>query len=227
MKTLTREQVRQVDEIAINKYGMSGLVLMENAGRGVADVMCSVGIEGRVVICCGKGNNAGDGFVVARILQSRGHEVSILSCARPGDFYGDARANHDIAVLGELPIEYIDRDGGDWARLGRELDVADWIVDGLLGTGATGCPRPPMGDLISCCNAAMRGKKMALDIPSGLDCDTGEAEATTFHATHTCTFFAAKPGLLLDDSRQFVGELHVVDIGVPAKLLREFGVDGR
>ncbi len=226
MKTLTREQVGQVDEIAIKRYGMSGLVLMENAGRGVADVMCSIGIQGHVVICCGKGNNAGDGFVIARLLQSRGHEVLILSCAKPGGFSGDAKVNHDIAVLGGLPIEYIDRDFGDWARLERELDAADWIVDGLLGTGAAGRPRPPMGDLITCCNSTNQARKMALDLPSGLDCDTGRIQNPTFRATHTCTFVAAKPGLLVDDAKQVVGELSVVDIGVPAKLLQEFGIGG-
>lgn len=226
MKTLTREQASQVDEIAIERYGMSGLVLMENAGRGVADVMCSTGIEGRAVICCGKGNNAGDGFVIARLLQSRGYEVLILSCARPDEFSGDAKVNHDIAVLGELPIEYIDRDFSEWARLERELDAADWIVDGLLGTGAAGRPRPPMDDLIICCNSTNHARKMALDIPTGLDCDTGRIEDPTFRATHTCTFVAAKPGLLVDGAKQIVGELYVVDIGVPAKLLQEFGIDG-
>ena len=224
MKTLTREQVRQVDEIAIRRYGMSGLVLMENAGRGVTNVMCSIGITGRVVICCGKGNNAGDGYVIARLLQSRGHDIKIVSCCSPDSLQGDAKANHDIAVLAELPIEYIDSDFGEWARLEREFETADWIVEGLLGTGATGEPRPPMGDLISCCNSVATAKKMALDIPGGLDCDTGKSHRPTFRATHTCTFVAAKPGLLLEDSQQYVGELHVVDIGVPAKLLHEFGL---
>ncbi|MCA9270982.1 MAG: hypothetical protein KDA41_21020, partial [Planctomycetales bacterium] len=97
---------------------------------------------------------------------------------------------------------------------------AEWIVDAMLGTGASGSPRPPYDEVIRRLNDAT-AKRLALDIPSGLDCDTGHAGDPTFVADHTCTFAAAKPGLLADATAPFVGSLHVVDIGVPKRLLEE------
>ena len=103
--TLTRDQVRRVDRRAIDVYGFSGLVLMENAGRGCADRLCQLGIGGPVVICCGKGNNAGDGFVIARHLDLRGHEVRVLVWAEPAELMGDAGVNFDLLRKCGVPIE--------------------------------------------------------------------------------------------------------------------------
>ena len=109
--TITREQSREVDRRAIQEYGMSGLVLMENAGRGVADVLCRLaeagpnGRLGRVVVCCGKGNNAGDGFVIARHLDLRGHPVHVFVWAEEAELTGDAGANYAILRQCEVPIE--------------------------------------------------------------------------------------------------------------------------
>ena len=101
----TREQSRLVDQLAAEEYGFSGLVLMENAGRGVADVLCRLGIAGPVAVCCGKGNNAGDGFVVARHLDLRGHAVRVLLWADPAELTGDAAANFHILTKTDVPIE--------------------------------------------------------------------------------------------------------------------------
>ena len=101
----TREQSRRVDQLAQQEYGFSGLVLMENAGRGVADVLCRLGIAGPVAICCGKGNNAGDGFVIARHLDLRGHPVRVLLWAEPEELTGDAAANFRILAKTDVPIE--------------------------------------------------------------------------------------------------------------------------
>ena len=138
----TREQSRRVDQLAQQEFGFCGLVLMENAGRGVADVLCQLGIAGTVVICCGKGNNAGDGFVIARHLELRGHKVRVLLWAEPDELTGDAAVNYHILCKTDVPIEVF---GGrslevDRRRLREVLEDAAWIVDSLLGTGGAANP---------------------------------------------------------------------------------------
>jgi NAD(P)H-hydrate epimerase len=224
---LNRAQVREVDRRAVEEYGMSGLVLMENAGRGVADKLCewlnttsplTPHTSPLTVICCGKGNNGGDGFVVARHLELRGLPVKVLLFADPGELTGDAAANFKILAKSGVPIEdFADPESG---RLDRELATAGCVVDALLGTGATGDPRPPYDLAIERINAS--GKPVvAVDLPSGLDCDTGQAAKQTIRAQHTCTFVAAKPGFSAPGADQFTGEVHVLDIGAPRKLVEE------
>lgn len=220
---LTCQAVRAVDQLAVSRYGMSGIVLMENAGRGCADVLCHVDRSGPVVICCGRGNNAGDGLVLARHLDLRGLSVRVLFWSDPEGLRGEARVNWEIARRADLPVHVLDAVEAPM-RLAEHLRDARWIVDGLLGTGARGAPRPPLDQVIRQLNAH-RAKKLAIDIPSGLDCETGRLGAPTFRADHTCTFVAAKPGLVQADAASVVGQLHVVDIGVPRKLLAQFGLD--
>ena len=107
MTYLSREQVREVDRRAIEEYGISGLVLMENAGRGCADKLCQLGVSGPVVICCGRGNNAGDGFVIARHLDLRGCEVRVLLFCDPSDLRGDAAANFSILAKCDVPVHVV------------------------------------------------------------------------------------------------------------------------
>lgn len=219
VETLTRAQVRQVDRRAVEEYGFCGLVLMENAGRGVADRLCRMGIDGPVAVCCGKGNNAGDGFVIARHLDLRGFAVRVLLWAEPSELGGDAAANFRILEKTDVPIE-IFGEGHDAARLEGLLADAAWIVDALLGTGARGEPRPPLDSVIEQLNAAAAAK-LAVDLPSGLDCDTGEPARWTVHAAATCTFVAAKPGFFAPGAEEYTGEVHVLDIGIPHKLIEE------
>ena len=215
--TLTRAQSRQVDRLAVEKLGISGLVLMENAGRGVADVLCSAGIHGPVVICCGKGNNAGDGFVIARHLHLRGFQLRVLLWAEPDELTGDAAVNYGILEKIDVPIERFAA-AHDPARLAEQLASAAWIVDALLGTGIRGEPRPPFDAVIEQLNAA-GAPILAVDLPSGLDCDTGKPAACTIHATITCTFFAAKSGFSAPGAKAYTGEVRVLDIGVPPGLI--------
>jgi NAD(P)H-hydrate epimerase len=219
----TREQSRRVDQLAVDEFGFCGLVLMENAGRGVADVLCRLGIAGPVVVCCGKGNNAGDGFVVARHLDLRGHAVRVLLWAQPDELIGDAAANYRILAKTDVPIECMDG-AHDAARLATQLDGAAWIVDSLLGTGARGEPRPPLDAVIDQLNAAAP-PKLAVDLPSGLDCDTGRPAMHTIRAAETCTFVASKTGLLTPEAAPYVGRLHVLDIGVPRKLIERIAAE--
>jgi NAD(P)H-hydrate epimerase len=216
---LDRKQVREVDRRAVAEYGLSGLVLMENAGRGVADKLCQLGVDGLVLICCGKGNNGGDGLVIARHLDLRRLPVKVLLFADATELTGDAAVNFHIVQKCGVPIEVV-LDPVDTARLDREFAPAEWIVDALLGTGATGEPRPPYDRAIARINAS--GKPIvAVDLPSGLDCDTGQPAANTIRAAHTCTFVAAKPGFFAVGADQFTGQVHVLDIGAPRKLVEE------
>jgi NAD(P)H-hydrate epimerase len=224
---LNRASVREVDRRAVEEYGMSGLVLMENAGRGVADKLCewlpkTAALTPHpsllTLVCCGKGNNGGDGFVVARHLDLRSLPVKVLLLADPGELTGDAAANFLVLTKSDVPIEvFADPERG---RLDRQLAAAGWIVDALLGTGATGEPRFPYDVAIDRINTS--GKPVcAVDLPSGLDCDTGQAARQTIRAKHTCTFVAAKPGFSAPGADRFTGEVHVLDIGAPRKLVEE------
>lgn len=223
--TITRQQAREVDRRAIEQYGMTGLVLMENAGRGTADVLCRLaetgpgGRLGRVVICCGKGNNAGDGFVIARHLDLRAVDVGVLVWADPAELTGDAGTNFKILRQTGVPIEVFGN-RHDAARLTEQLAGADWIVDALLGTGARGEPRPPLDEVIDQLNAAV-AKRLAVDLPSGLDCDTGEAAQHTIRAAETCTFVAMKRGFATTGATKYTGRIHVLDIGAPRRLVDE------
>jgi len=203
----------------MEEYGICGLVLMENAGRGVADTLCRLGIAGPVVIACGKGNNAGDGFVIARHLDLRGYEVRLLLWADPAELSGDAAVNYQIVAR-----TGISQARGDSAAIGSQVDAwlaeAGWIVDALLGTGAQGEPRAPLDAAIQKINASPVAT-LAVDLPSGLDCDTGAAASNTIVATHTCTFVAPKPGFFAPGADRYTGRVHVLDIGAPRQLVEE------
>ena len=216
---LTRDQCRRVDRLAMEQYGISGLVLMENAGRGAAEVLCNTGLSGPVVICCGKGNNAGDGFVIARHLDLRGVDARVLLWAEPSELAGDAAANFRILEKIGVTVEHFGT-RHDPDRLAGQFSGAAWIVDALLGTGASGNPRPPIDAVIEQLNAA-DPPILAVDLPSGLDCDTGKPAVPTVRAAVTCTFLAAKVGFLVPGAERYTGELHVLDIGVPGKLIGE------
>ena len=211
---LTRAQVRRVDQIAIHDWGIPGLVLMENAGRGVADVLCELGINGKVAIICAKGNNGGDGFVVARHLNIRGADVEVVLCCEASELQGDAAATFAWLRRCDVPV----LSSADAATAER-LRGAEWIVDALLGTGARGAPRSPMDGIVRAMNASA-ARKLAVDLPTGLDCDTGEASDPTFVADHTCTFVAEKVGMTAAAAK-YLGTVHCLDIGVPKELIEE------
>jgi NAD(P)H-hydrate epimerase len=223
-RVLNREQVRRVDRLAIERYGMTGLVLMENAGRGAAELIAGLGLGGGdprrpIVIGCGTGNNGGDGFVIARHLDNCGLSVRLLLFGDPQKLTPDATANYEIARLAGLPIEAFTHPV-DAAMLAESLKGAAGLVDALLGTGSHGEPKPPLDRAIEAFNA--QGVPIvAIDVPSGLDCDTGAAASRTIRAAHTITFVAAKPGFFVPEAAPYVGRLHVVDIGVPRALLAE------
>jgi NAD(P)H-hydrate epimerase len=214
---LTREQVREVDRRAIEEFGLPGVVLMENAGRGVAELLRSLGVAGQVAVCCGKGNNGGDGFVIARHLDNWGVPVRVMLFTRPEDLRGDAAIHFRVlqrAGLG-VPVNWCDL---AMMTLQQELAAAEWIVDALFGTGLTGALRPPWDRIVEAINSA-DGRRLAVDIPSGLDCDSGLPLGPTVRAEHTATFVAQKKGFANPTAREWLGQVHVLNIGVPRQIL--------
>lgn len=220
MRSLSRAEVREVDRRAIEDYGVPGVVLMENAGAGTARLLESLGVGGPVAVACGKGNNGGDGFVIARHLDLAGHAVRLLLACRPEEVRGDAAVNLRIAERSGLTIECLA--DGDQAAWEVAVAGADWIVDALLGTGASGTPMGAIAAAIGAINAGRaRGgtRVLAVDLPSGLDCDTGTAAGACVRADATATFVARKRGFDAAGAAAFTGDVHVIGIGAPRAVL--------
>lgn len=216
-RVMTRDEVRRVDERAIQEFGLPGVVLMENAGRGCVDWLCELGIHGRVVVCAGKGNNGGDGSVIARHLANRGVAVRTLLFCDPSELRGDAAINFNVLVRARADFKCFAQTPTH-AELAAEFSDCEWIVDGLLGTGTRGPLKEPYLTVIDAINASS-ARVLAIDLPSGMDCDTGlptSAETSScVHANYTATFVARKQGFENASSREWTGEVRVIDIGVP------------
>jgi NAD(P)H-hydrate epimerase len=216
---LTRAQVRELDRRAIEEFGVPGVVLMENAGRGAAEVLLRLGVHGPVVVCCGKGNNGGDGFVIARHLASHGAAVRVLLFCAPEELRGDAAVNHHIVAKMALPLEVHAGAAPDLKAVQAQLATAEWVVDALFGTGLSGAVKAPLDRVIAAINDCPV-RVLAVDIPSGLDCDTGLPLGATVRAHHTVTFAAQKVGFANPAAQTWLGQVHLVDIGIAAGLLQ-------
>jgi NAD(P)H-hydrate epimerase len=229
---LSRDEVRELDRRAIHGYGVPGVVLMENAGRGAAELLMRLNPERKpVVILCGHGNNGGDGFVMARHLDNHGWPVDVHVLAQNKKAWvdneyrpGDADINFDILFTAGIHFtqyhpEHVTERQADFLR--KRLKNPVWVVDALFGTGLTRPLAEPYSGVVVDVNAS-GNPVLAVDIPSGLDCDTGEPLGPTVRATHTATFVALKKGFLNPKSRAWTGEVHVIDIGAPRKLVDEF-----
>src|SRR5262249_17852775 len=153
-------------------------------------------------------------------LANRGVEVRILLFCRPEELHGDAEVNYRIIARSGLPIVALTSNPPDLAALRHELSVAQWVVDALFGTGLTGPLRGPFDQIVEAINAAP-ARVLAVDIPSGLDCDTGQPLGPTVRAHHTATMAALKKGFAEPAARTWLGVVHLVDIGVPAALLSQ------
>jgi NAD(P)H-hydrate epimerase len=202
----------------MDEFGVPGIVLMENAGRGMAELLLALGIQGRVVVCCGKGNNGGDGFVIARHLDNARVRVRVLLFADPAELAGDAAVNHTILVRAGVPMTVLAGAAFDERPLREELTTADWVVDALFGSGLQGPVRPPFDRAIAAINAA-RARVFAVDIPSGLDSDTGQPMGATVRAHHTATVAALKRGFVEPTAGEWLGKVHVIDMGAPRRAL--------
>jgi NAD(P)H-hydrate epimerase len=217
MRTLSRDEARALDRRAIDVVGVPGVVLMENAGRGMADLLRALGVSGPVVVCCGGGNNGGDGFVIARHLDNADVPVRVHLFADPESLKGDAAVNYRI-LLGTGAVVTVH--GGEQVppTLSAELAKADWIVDALVGSGQRGPLRPPLDGVALAINAS-GVRVLAVDIPSGLDCDTGQPLGpATVRAHHTATVAAMKKGFAEPAATAWIGCVHIIDMGLPRKV---------
>ena len=216
MPSLTREQVRAVDRCAIEILGVPSVVLMENAGRNAAHIAWDVLARARarkVAIVAGAGNNAGDGFVIARHLDNFGGDVTSFLTAPEGKFTPDAATNFRILQQMNCAIEDLH---ADLTALGERLAEFDLVIDALGGTGIQGALHGQIAQAVEAVNQAAR-PVLAVDIPTGLDCDTGQAQGPIILADATVTFVARKVGFDNPASTRYTGPVHVVDIGVPAE----------
>ncbi|WP_371380529.1 NAD(P)H-hydrate dehydratase [Sporomusa aerivorans] len=220
MKATTAAEMREIDRIAIHEYGIPGVVLMENAGRAVVrqlEVLAGQLQERRFCIFAGKGNNGGDGYVIARHLANQGAKVKVFLLGEKAAVSGDARINLDIIEKMNLDILEISSER-DWDKARVAASFTDYIVDALLGTGVRGEVSGEMARLIDMINAA--GKPVvAVDIPSGVDADAGRICGTAVAAACTITFGLPKPGLFLYPGAEYAGEITVTDIGIPAAVV--------
>jgi NAD(P)H-hydrate epimerase len=209
---MTRDQVRRFDSWAINTLGISGAVLMENAGRSCAELIREKlsGIDKpKVVIFCGTGNNGGDGYVIARHLLNYGFSVVVVICGDREKIKGDAKINFDILQKLEVKVDQLDPD-----RIEALSADADMLVDALFGTGLRGRLRDEYICLIESLNG-LNKPILAVDIPSGLDCDTGDVLGAAIKADHTVTFVAAKQGFAGSKKVSgYTGEIYVASIGI-------------
>jgi NAD(P)H-hydrate epimerase len=214
---MTREEVRAFDRWAIDTLGVSGVVLMENAGLSCAELIkekLSGVTRPKVCIFCGTGNNGGDGYVIARHLINSGFKVTVVLCGDCEKIKGDAKINLDILERLGQSLERIDVHNDNIDGRVKELAAgADMLVDAIFGTGLTGQLGNEHKVLIESINALNR-PILAVDIPSGLDCDTGQPLGAAIRAAYTVTFVAVKKGFTESDSAQYTGEVFVASIGV-------------
>lgn len=217
-EVMTRQQVRDFDAWAIEQMKIPGVVLMENAARNCVQVVLeqfSQATQEGVCIFCGAGNNGGDGFVMARQLFNQGVGVRVALCADPDKIKGDAKINYDICQAMNLPLQILDIESDGLCKAVEDVIArSGLLVDAVLGTGLQGELKGEMALLISSLNAHNL-PIVAVDIPSGLECDTGLPLPVSIEAMATVSFVALKKGFVDNpDSRKATGRVFVADIGI-------------
>jgi NAD(P)H-hydrate epimerase len=224
IRPLSRDEVRGIDARAADDFRLPTLVLMENAGRGAAAwLLGKLGPKSRVVVACGPGNNGGDGGVVARHLDAQGVDVRLAWFCDPARLKGDAATQRDVVEHSGIAAEVIEH-GASPERVATLWQGADWIVDALLGTGLSrGVEGLPALAIASMNRSGV--PILALDLPSGLDADSGRPLGDAVRARATATFVAPKLGFAAEGANAYTGEVFVVDIGAPRALLEAFRVD--
>ncbi|NWG04101.1 MAG: NAD(P)H-hydrate dehydratase [Syntrophaceae bacterium] len=222
MKVATAEQMQELDRKAIETYRIPGVVLMENAGRGASEIICNTFSpirQKKIAIIAGKGNNGGDGFVIARYLLNQGIFVKVYLLTDPKSLRGDAETNYHIFHRMKGDVISVPS-SKDYQKIKRDLEKFDILVDGIFGTGLDAEVRGYYREVIDHLNTLQK-PIVAIDIPSGLDANTGKPFGTAIRATLTVTFGLPKIGHLISPGLDYVGKIKVVDIGIPQRLIEE------
>lgn len=218
LTTVTRAQMMEIDRLMFEEYGISLLQMMENAGRDLAllgkEMLGGSLRNKRIAVLCGGGNNGGGGMAAARHLANWGADVQISLAVSKGRLKG--AADHQLHTLRTMGIQ-----------ISEEFPVGDFnlVIDALIGYGLRGVPRGKSAQWITQANQSGI-PILALDIPSGLDADSGRAVGACINAHTTLTLALPKVGMLKDKASKFIGELYVGDISVPPGLLKRMGVKG-
>ena len=199
------DAMRALDGWAVGEAGAEGMVLMESAGRQLADAVDEAYPTGAVVVLCGGGNNGGDGYVAARVLRDGGRAVHVVAVADPSSLRGDA-ATALQRLSGDPPVPFAE----------ETLSAGAVVIDALLGTGTTGAPRGAVADVIACVNRSGL-PVVAADVPSGVDASTGETPGPAIQAQLTVTFAAHKLGLWIAPGKHHSGEIRVAQLPYPGR----------
>lgn len=217
---VTVKQMQEIDQLAIKEYGVPSICLMENAGRAVAHeiLKCLKGRKNsKVCIFCGLGNNAGDGFVVARHLINASVKVKVFLSGKSEKLKNDALLNYQILKKCKYPIKSIRRID---KKVAHDIRKCDLLVDAIFGTGLSREVQDPFKSVIGLLNASKK-RIISVDIPSGLNGTTGEIHGVCIKAFKTVTFAYAKRGFFKNQGPKVTGKVIVVDIGIPKKILKE------
>ncbi len=210
---LSQDEVRAVDAAAIHSLGIPSLLLMENAARGVADQLYLYSDLDQVTIICGPGNNGGDGLALARQLAAAGSRSRVLLETGGKPLSTDAQNNLRFLTNSGVSVQDVNGGAGcqDWVS---DLPANAWIIDSLLGTGIRGELRPPYNNWAQAINAS-QAHVLAVDVPSGLNCDDGSCGADCVRAELTVTFVGMKRGFLAPTASTYTGRIVVAHIGIP------------
>ena len=226
---LTASQSRELDRVAIEQFGIHSLVLMENAGNNAAQQIASrFRAESKVTVLAGSGNNGGDGWVIARHLSALGFETRGILIGQRAKLSPDNLSNILILEKSGFPLITVDAELPISAGAPLEpssmaaqwLHDSDIVIDALLGTGSKGAPREPMAQWIEFANS-IAATRVAIDLPSGLDADSGVVSEPTFRADLTLTMASQKIGFINRKARPWLGEIIVLPIGLPVKVFQD------
>lgn len=220
MKPVSADEMRLLDETAIKDYCFPSLVLMENAGRGISEIIARAHKPCRVVVIAGKGNNGGDGFVTARYLSNLGFQVRVLTLGDPASLKEESAINYRIIEKMKIPIRGMSKDFSE-ENVVHFISDGELIVDAIFGTGLR-------RDLHGVFDVAVKGilaarrSVISIDIPSGIDSDSGRVCGVAVRASITATLGLPKIGLLMGQGPEYAGKVEVVDIGMPRILLAPY-----
>lgn len=228
LRIFTVEAIREVDRLAVSEFGLSGAVLMENAARSVSAeaqrMLEARGSGRRVLIFCGPGNNGGDGLAAARHLHNAGAAVTVALAFEAARARLSDEAAMNLRCVERMGIERVEVADADAAArfAAAHGPPPDLVVDALLGTGSRSAPRPPIDALIEWINASS-APVLSVDVPSGLDAQSGGASGACVRADVTVALVGAKSGFLEAQAVPFVGEIVIGDIGCPSELVERLG----